>query len=331
MHHPQALERRVIIGLAMFLGFCVTVDAREITVCKQGCEHKVINSAVAAAASGDTVSIGPGTYFENVVISNKNLTVTGYSEDYTVIDGGFQGATLSINGSAPSQNTVNLIKLTVTHGSASGVVIDGATVSLQKVVVISNLSASNGAGPGGGINAFNSVIHITNSIIAHNRAPSGDGGGVFGGGNGALSPSSFTIVSSILSGNEAYSGGGISLEGASTATLTSSSITGNSAVDGGGAYLGGFRHIAVEVGAFLTMNGSTIADNHAAGSGGGVYVGLELPQGTFNNSFIVGNSAEVAGGGISLSEDGSVTLSNTLLTGNTPNNCNDPFGSNCPR
>jgi pectin methylesterase-like acyl-CoA thioesterase len=70
-------------------------------VCKQACEHKVINSAVAAAASGDTVSIGPGTYFENVVISNKNLTVTGYSEDYTVIDGGFQGATLSISVARP--------------------------------------------------------------------------------------------------------------------------------------------------------------------------------------------------------------------------------------
>ena len=331
MHHQKSLECRGVIGLAMLLGVCLTVHAREITVCKQGCEHKVINSAVAAAASGDTVSIGPGTYFENVVVSNKNLTITGYSEDYTVIDGGFQGATLSINGSSPSQNTVNLIKLTVTHGSASGVVIDGATVSMQKVVVISNISADNGAGPGGGINAFNSAVHITNSIIAHNRAPAGEGGGIFGGGNGALSPSSFTIVSSVLVGNEANSGGGISLEGASTATLTGSSITGNSAVDGGGAYLGGFRHVSVEVGAFLTMNGSTIADNHATGSGGGAYVAFELPQGTFNNSFIVGNSAEVAGGGISLSADGSVTLSNTLLTGNTPNNCNDPFGSNCPR
>ena len=330
MHHPEAFKPQVVIGLVMSLGFCLTVHAREITVCKQGCEHKVINSAVAAAASGDTVSIGPGTYFENVVISNKNLTVTGYSEDYTVIDGGFQGATLTINGNSPSQNAVTLIKLTVTHGSASGVVIDGATVSMQKVVVISNLSANNGAGPGGGINAFNSVVDITNSIIAHNRAPTGDGGGVFGGGNGALSPSSFTIVSSILSGNEASTGGGISLEGASTATLTNSSVTGNSAVYGGGVYLGGFRHFSVEVGGFLTMNSSTIADNHATDSGGGVYVGLELPQGTFDNSFIVGNSAGIGGGGISLAEDGSVTLSNTTLTGNSPNNCNDPDGSNCP-
>ena len=73
----KRFKRRGVIGLAVLLGFCVTVHAREITVCKQGCEHKVINSAVAAAASGDTVSIGPGTYFENVVISNKNLTVTG--------------------------------------------------------------------------------------------------------------------------------------------------------------------------------------------------------------------------------------------------------------
>jgi len=296
----------------------------------QWCEHKVINSAVAAAASGDTVSIGPGTYFENVVISNKNLTVTGYSEDYTVIDGGFQGATLTINGSSPSQNAVTLIKLTVTHGSASGVVINGATVSMQKVIVISNLSANNGAGPGGGINAFNSVVDIANSIIAHNRAPTGDGGGVFGGGNGALSPSSFTIVSSILSGNEANTGGGISLEGASTATLTQSSVTGNSAVDGGGVYLGGFRHVSVEVGGFLTMNSSTIANNQATDSGGGVSVGSEPPQGTFDNSFIVGNSAEIGGGGISLAEGGSVTLSNTTLTGNSPNNCNDAEGSNCP-
>jgi hypothetical protein len=330
MHHQNSHLQCIATGLAMLFGFCVVAHATEITVCKQGCEHKVINSAIAAAVSGDTIAIGPGTYFENVVISNKNLTITGYSEDYTVIDGGFQGAVLTIDGNSPSQNSVKLIKLTVTHGSASGVVVNGSTVSMQKVIVISNLSANNGAGSGGGINAFNSVVGISNSIISHNRAPTGDGGGVFGGGNGALTPSSFTIVSSILCGNEANTGGGISLEGASTATLTQSSVNGNSAVDGGGVYLGGFRHVSVEVGGFLTMNGSTIANNHATGSGGGVYVGSELPQGTFDNSFIVGNSAATGGGGISLAEDGSITVSNTVLAGNSPNNCNDSEGSNCP-
>ena len=169
---------RVTVGLIAVIGPFALAQAATRTVCKAGCEYNQINTAIETAAAGDTISVASGTYFENVVVTDKNLTINGSSEDYTVIDGGYHGAALSITGKSSAKNTVNLNKLTITHGSASGLAISAATVNLEKVVVISNLSANNGSGAGGGILALDSIVNMSQSIIAHNRATTGSGGGI---------------------------------------------------------------------------------------------------------------------------------------------------------
>src|ERR1700761_2871672 len=143
-----------LVGVVALIGPLGAAQAATRSVCVSGCEYTKINAAIAAANSGDTISIAAGTYFENVVVTDKNLTITGYSEDYTVIDGGYKGTTLTISGASSATNTVTLNKLTLTHGSASGLAINSAGVTLFKVVVISNLSSGNGAGAGGGILAL---------------------------------------------------------------------------------------------------------------------------------------------------------------------------------
>jgi hypothetical protein len=316
---------RLTVGLIVLVGPVTFTQAATRTVCKAGCEYTQINTAIEAASSGDTISVGAGTYLENVVVTNKNLTINGYSEDYTVIDGGYHGAALSITGESSAKNTVNLNKLTITHGSASGLAVTSASVGLQKVVVISNLSAKNGAGAGGGILALESIVKMNQSIVAHNRATTGSGAD-----RTEVVGSTITITNSDIFDNSALMGGGVYIGPESKVTMTSSTLTSNSATYGGAAYIGAFRHSAAEETGFLTLNSATMANNHADDSGGGIYVSIEAPGGAFTNSFVVGNSAGQHGGGLYLSEDGSVSLTNTTLTGNHPDSCATGSGAGCP-
>lgn len=301
---------------AGLLGIGAYVDAATLTVCKQGCEYTLINSAVAAAASGDTISVGKGTFQENVVVTDKNLTITGYSEDYTVIDGGYNGAVLTLTGATPAKSKVTVSNLTILHGSASGIAVSETKLSLKNVILISNISSASGTGNGAGLSAISSIVSISSSIVAHNRAASGLGGGIY-----ASATSTFTINSSDVFDNTAFEGGGLYIDPNSVATLNASTVTSNSAKDGAAAYVGAFRHGAVEEIGFLIVNSSTIVNNSASEYGGALYVPIEDAGGAFNSSLIVGNKAGVQGGAIYFAEDGSVALSKTVFAGNQPDNC----------
>ena len=170
---------------------------------------------------------------------------------------------------------------------------------------------------------------ITHSIVAHNHATTGVGGGISADRN-EWGPSHITLVDSDIFDNLALRGGGVYIGPLSTLTMGSSTLVSNSAQLGAGAYIGAFRHDAVEETGFLTFNSSTMANNRATDSGGGIYVAIEVQGGAFTDSFIVGNSAGRSGGGIALPEFGTVTLTRTTLTGNHPENCSSNFGNSCP-
>ena len=55
-------------------------------VCSSGCSYSSIAQAIAAARDGDTITIGPGTYGENLTIT-KNLTLRGQGPGETIIEG----------------------------------------------------------------------------------------------------------------------------------------------------------------------------------------------------------------------------------------------------
>ncbi len=150
-------------------------------------DFPTIQDGISVSIDGDTVLVQPGTYYENIDFDGKNIVVgslliTTDDPEYinqTVIDGGFNGSTVTItSGEAES---ALLRGFTITNGSGTyilysiggGIYIDHAHPSLEDLLVIGNQSILDGfmAGQGGGIAILaDSTITLKNILVAENQA-----------------------------------------------------------------------------------------------------------------------------------------------------------------
>lgn len=207
-----------------------------------------------------------------------------YNENVTI------NRDVAILGLGPSLTTVN------GGGVGSVFTINSGTVTL------SGLTITNGsAAEGGGIFNNGGTLTVSNSSISGNTAGY-EGGGIFN--NGTL-----MVTNSSITGNTSqYTGGGIFNLG--TLTIANSTISGNT----GTLYSGGIDNEAT-----LTITNSTISGNTAE-LGGGIFNARTL---TISNSTVSGNTATFDGGGIynfSIA-GGTVSLTNTQVVNNTPDDC----------
>ena len=293
------LGLRLLVALTLMFscaGLAPSIThAATLAVCPSDCTYSSIQAAISAAASGDMITIGAGTYSELLTI-DKNLTLQGAGAAHVTINGGGNGSVVTI-------------------GSGATVTIDGVTITGG------NSTASFYRGGGGIIN--DGTLTVTNSILSGNSA-SGYGGGIANFGT-------LTVANSTLSGNSAYGGAGIDNDG--TLTVTNSTFSGNSADYGGGIYSvalvtvtnstlssnsaarsgGGIYNDGT-----LTVTNSTFSGNSAEG-GGGIINHSTL---AVTNSTLSGNSADSGNGGAIKSNLGTTTLSNTIVA-------NSPSGGNC--
>ena len=92
--HPDRLGARLLLMLALVLGFVAVAPtathATPLDVCPSGCTYSGIQAAVDAAASGDTITVGAGSYNEFLSI-NKSLTLKGAGAAQIKIDAGRGG------------------------------------------------------------------------------------------------------------------------------------------------------------------------------------------------------------------------------------------------
>jgi hypothetical protein len=291
-----------VVGMAQ-------ASAATVDVCPSGCSYTQLAPALAAAHSGDTITVGSGTYAGGVTI-DVSVKLVGAGPRSTIISGGGPVLTIGLPD-APSEPTVTIDGVTVTGG-----------------VTIGNLTPFSGRG--GGIYipraagpSTGATVRIRNSVVRGN----------------SVAPSVAIESDDPCCPFADSGGGGISNDG--TLTLDHTLVSDNRADAASGlasnAIGGGILNRALGA---LTLKDSVVRDNHAAvsapngrfTSGGGIeMVGGTL---TINDSQVSDNDAvaslaipsdveqSTTGGGIHVQENASATIGNTTITGNSVRSTN---------
>jgi hypothetical protein len=226
----------------------------------------------------------------------------------------FQNTASSEGGGVGNQGTGILNKCTISGNTTTGVgggIVNGGQLFLTDSPVTGNHAIADNSsncrftGLGGGIhNAPNNgnTVTLIRSPVTGNEAiaaksgsgcnfidDTGLGGGILNAAfNGVFGIARLT--DSDVSGNSAASGGGIANVG--PMTLTRSNVTGNNSTgDGGGIFNLTDRAPAAKPIAALTLTDSDVTDNHAGGDGGGIFnqTGNKV---TLNQSTVTGNTPD---------------------------------------
>ncbi|HEU5011794.1 MAG TPA: Ig-like domain-containing protein, partial [Roseiflexaceae bacterium] len=221
------------------------------------------------------------------------------------IDG---GVTVSISNSTVSNST--------SEAGGGGGINNSGILTLNTVTLSGNSSLAQGGGL-----RNSGKLAITNSTFSNNSAD--EGGGLW---TSTFSGDAVSITSSTFQGNTTVGiaggisgdGGGLYIGGDAVYSLSTSTISGNIAGrNGGGVFL---RDDAGSTLAATTLTNNTISGNSAKGNGGGVY--HDSGSNTINNTTIalnISNSDSTSGGdgGGIYALTNSLTVRNSIVAGNS--------------
>lgn len=133
-----AIATVALAGVAIVAIPRMTAHAATLSVCPSSCTYKSINDALAVAAAGDTITVGPGTYGPNEpgattpdtqIVITKPITLTGAGSGQSII-----------NDAPANMGTATAGVIKVTPATAGNVTISGFT--LEGAIV--NDSADDG-------------------------------------------------------------------------------------------------------------------------------------------------------------------------------------------
>jgi hypothetical protein len=204
-----------------------------------------------------------------------------------------------------------LKKLKLQNGVANSTGEAGGALFVDGNVTIvrSRLEGSHAADVGGGVFITDGRLTMRRSTVRGNDA-SGEGGGIF-----VNESATFELTKSSLAGNEADEGGGMFTEATqSPSMLVATTVSGNTVSEEGGGIWNG--------GPALSVQNSTVADNTAGGSGGGLYAapdsGAAIQFATITRNRADADATGPDGGGGIFADGGDdvVVTSGTLLARN---------------
>ena len=209
---------------------------------------------------GDTISLGPGEYLENVYFNHDTITVIGDTISASVVNGGNIESCFSVDSSF-----IDIFNISFTNGSVqtwpkngSGIRYFESMGSLNNCLFYNNNSTTDGAGAGGiGVNY--SSVDITNCEVYNNSAADIGGGIGYIWSSGAVSES--RIYNNSSNGIDPRGGGGIAIWHSSV-NIDHSLLNNNNATRGGGVWIQNISD--------LNILNSTITENTASVRSGGI-------------------------------------------------------------
>jgi hypothetical protein len=312
-----------------------------------------LRAEIAAANSGDTIVFDPSLAGTTIgltsgeLIINKSLTIQGsewISGNGTGISIGGPGGTSRVFEVDGAGTTVTLSGLTIIDGEGvyaagpshagdgqGGAVLNYGLLTLSSCYVSNSFAGSLG---GGIYNA--GTVTVSNCTVSNNWAgygggfDSGNGGGIYN--TGTLIVSGSTVSENVANGPNLYggftgiNGNGGGIYNAGSMNVSNTTMEFNLAAFAGAGIFNAFGATGSLTGSLLRFNGYTPG---FGGNGGPEYYGTywEVGGGIYNDgtltlsgSYVISNYASYEGGGIYNDYSGKLTILNSVITTNSPNN-----------
>lgn len=326
-----------ISALSVLFIFGVT-ECRSATI-KVPSQFSTIQGGINAAASGDTVLVAAGTYYENIVWPDRDGIRLLSAGDWnnTIIDGNARGRVFFFGTGATILTNSTVVRgFTVRNGlvtdtidplvMGAGILCNFASPVFDSLIITANrLTGVYESVYGVGAYCFESSPRFNNCFFTYNKSVGVEeayGGAICCSSNSDPVLSNVTISNNTLYVNSRAYGGGIYCELSSDPVLDNVTITSNTLYGGGGYFFGG--------GIYCTdyckpvLNNVVIKDNFLTGSGsffygGGIYsafhCNLKLTNVLIASNVFCKNGPFLRGGGI-YCEDSYMTLTHVTISGN---------------
>lgn len=260
-----------------------------------------VDGAMAGNANGhDTVVLqDSATYFENVVIPAKTLTILGQGLG-TEVDGSGTGRVFEVQNGA----VVDMDSFTIQNGfttGSGGAIYNLGDLTLNGLIDVKNSHADD---DGGAIRNIGGATLTINGAWIYDNDADDDGGAIYNTGDLVINDDPDRAAN--IYNNHADDDGGALVHWLGTTTINGGTIQSNTAGDNGGAIWVDWRD--------FVMNGGTIFNNVAANNGGGI----EQTDGytmTISGGSILANTAN-GGGGIHNGASGTVNFVGGTIDGN---------------
>jgi len=317
-----------ILMILFYFIFILSLSARKIKV---PVEYPTIQSAINASVDNDTITVQPGTYFENIHFAGKSILVTSFyylTQDttyisQTIING--NGDNHVVEFSSEEDSTAILSGFTITNGFAfcgGGIYCEGSSPKLENLTITDNTISGEWMHYGGGIYMDESSPVLKNLTIRNNTAAGTSrsrGGGIY------CCESTPMLFNVVIEDNEVFGGlwafgGGIACDSDSYMYLYNVTIRNNKIWDGAWNYGGGL-HIDNSSAELYNV---VVTDNSVWGesfkNGAGIYCSgssLNIINSTIVNNHVIDGTINESGG-IYSSFSPQPNLLNCILWNNAP-------------
>jgi len=220
------------IYLFVILFFMVTLSNAKVWYVHPDSTIAYIQEGLDSCATGDTVLVGPGEYYENLYWPNTQgiLLVSELGADTTIIDGAQMDRVITLDTGVDSSSRISGFTIQYGYGTTgAGIYCDNSSPIIEYCRIINN--EANGGYGGGGIGCVNHSSPLIRYCHITDNQTDATGGGVL-----CYDYSSPLLHADYISNNTGDPGAGVSIAYGCFPLIDSCTLINNI---GDGIYCGG--------------------------------------------------------------------------------------------